>query len=237
MSVHLTIPRMSKERHAIPNLPARALVAAIGSQQDCDLLEHGSMPQEPDLVEFRLDQLKENWSDIHIKKWPSIVTARHPEEGGSSELSAQQRASLLEQAGKQAAFIDIELRSLKENPELFEPLVAAFEGRLILSYHNFEGCESKEDVLEIIFEMIKRGAQIAKLALTPKNDIDLQQLYQIQKESEQPLSLMGMGALGKESRQRLLEAGSSLNYGYLEKATAPGQCSLEELAQWRATLS
>jgi 3-dehydroquinate dehydratase-1 len=40
---------------------------------------------------------------------------------------------------------------------------------------------------------------------------------------------MGMGPLGRVSRLLLGQLGSTLNYGYLDSATVPGQWSAAEL--------
>ncbi len=58
------------------------------------------------------------------------------------------------------------------------------------------------------------------------------------KKQPLPLSVMGMGRFGKISRLLLAQAGSILNYGYLDRPNASGQwearllkCRLAELAE------
>ena len=69
----------------------------------------------PDLFELRLDALfarsEEVIAAIGKLRAPLIITARHPREGGSNQLSAQKRRALLRRFLPHAAYLDIELRS------------------------------------------------------------------------------------------------------------------------------
>jgi 3-dehydroquinate dehydratase len=44
-----------------------------------------------------------------------------------------------------------------------------------------------------------------------------------------PLSVMGIGKLGRKSRQELMRRGSILNYAHLGRASITGQPSLEDM--------
>jgi 3-dehydroquinate dehydratase-1 len=68
---------------------------------------------------------------------PLIVTVRHPLEGGAGALSAQKRRELFEKFLPHAAFVDVELRSVKE---LASVLNAARQNgvKIILSHHDFK---------------------------------------------------------------------------------------------------
>ena len=50
-------------------------------------------------------------------------------------------------------------------------------------------------------------------------------------EKRIPLSVMGMGGLGRVSRITLARCGSILNYGYLGESNAPGQLPARRLKE------
>ena len=72
-------------------------------------------------------------------------------------------------------------------------------------------------------------ADIFKIAALAANPSDVATLLALlAKPAPIPLSVMGMGRFGRVSRLLFAQAGSVLNYGYLDKPNASGQ--------WEATL-
>ncbi len=73
------------------------------------------MRNPPDLFELRLDALFAKGPEVEAAladlRAPLIITARHPREGGSNQLSARKRRALLVRFLPYAAYVDIELRS------------------------------------------------------------------------------------------------------------------------------
>ena len=68
------------------------------------------------------------------------------------------------------------------------------------------------------------GADICKLAARADTPAALAQLLAVfSRRPALPLSVMGMGTFGKISRLLLAQAGSVLNYGYLDQPNASGQ--------------
>src|SRR5205085_6636671 len=76
----------------------------------------------PDFFELRLDALRDSLGEVDraIPKLraPLILTARHPAEGGLGALSPAARRALLSRFLKQAAFVDLELRSVGQMKRL-----------------------------------------------------------------------------------------------------------------------
>ena len=77
-------------------------------------------------------------------------------------------------------------------------------------------------VIDVELRSVKRLGSVLAMARTHGVEVVLSN------RSKLPLSVMGMGALGKVSRLGFAEAGSVLNYGYLDRPNASGQ--------WEATL-
>ncbi|MDG2488777.1 MAG: type I 3-dehydroquinate dehydratase [Roseibacillus sp.] len=201
------------------------VVGAAGNQK---ALEHVYSVENCDLVELRLDCLGNgeevhNFAERQRRSLPLLMTARHPDEGGMNQLSKTQRAELLSEFLPAGRLLDLELQSLKELGEIWES--AADTGMIrIASWHDFNGCPSREQLRDILEEMAAAGADIAKCAFALAEPSDLQRIAEALEDTPLPLSIMGMGSLAPTSRLLAADLGSALNYGYLGKdATAPGQ--------------
>lgn len=189
-----------------------------------------------DVLELRVDHFADAPDELlrAAKDLPAplIVTVRHPREGGSGELGAARRKELYWQFLPLAAYVDVELQSLRS----FDMILAGVQrngGRAIVSDHHFRGTPS----LITLQERWRRArkftegavqADIVKVAARVETPADLGRLvalFGLAKDA--PLSVMGMGPLGKVSRLLLARLGSCLNYGYLDQPQVPGQ--------WEAT--
>jgi 3-dehydroquinate dehydratase-1 len=159
---------------------------------------------------------------------PIIVTVRHHREGGAGRLNWARRAELFARFLPVADLIDVELRSVEK---LADTLFAARNGgvRVIVSDHYFHSTPSRARLLETIHRGEAAGADIVKIAALASTCGDLGRLLALfDRPRTVPLSVMGIGAMGKVSRLLLGVAGSVLNYGYLHQPQVPGQ--------WEATL-
>ena len=215
----------------MPNTPSQPLVVAtVSTGDDLTTLRSGETPPGFDCLEFRLDTLGADGlleqAEAAILKGhaPAIVTVRCAEEGGDGDLGETERAILYERFLPVAWAIDIEIRSLGL---LSETVAAAKAGKplLIASFHDFEELPETGVLQGQIDRGVEAGADIVKLAARLHSQDDLFRLTSIlESEKRVPLSVMGMGALGTASRLLAAKCGSVLNYGYLTKANAPGQC-------------
>lgn len=213
------------------------MVATVSTEDDLAKLDRVEVQLACDCLEFRLDSLSakrllpEAEAVIMRALAPAIITVRHPDEGGDGEISDRERAMLYERYLPVAWAIDIEVRSL---PALAEVAAAAKAAKplLITSFHDFEKLPESDLLREQIEAGIAGGADIVKLAARLHSQDDLVRLISILEEEERvPLSVMGMGSLGTASRLLAAKSGSVLNYGFLTKANAPGQCAAEVLKQ------
>ena len=184
-------------------------------------------PENCDIIELRLDSLgygEEILSYAQKCKFPLLVTARGPEEGGQNHLDISERKTSYEALIPYAAAIDIELRSFQELTSIIEQ---AKENNVLVvgSFHDFEKTPPLKDLENKIGEI----ADIHKFATYIETAEDLAIHRQLLKKYDQ-LSVMGMGPLGAEARPEMMKIGSLLNYGYLgDTPTAPNQWPVAKL--------
>ena len=154
---------------------------------------------------------------------PLLITVRHPAEGGAHRLSLARRRALFAQFLPFAQFIDIELRSVKA----LAPIMAAARARgvgVIVSDHHFKTVPTPARLQHTIRRAHAAGADICKIAALADTPAALARLLALFTAPQPlPLSVMGMGRFGKISRLLLAQAGSVLNYGYLDQPNASGQ--------------
>lgn len=190
-------------------------------------------PGEVDVLEFRIDSLAEIIGDAEramiASRIPVLLTVRHPDEGGSAPLDAAQRKALYRKFIPYAAFVDIELRSLPEFTDVGEE--ARQSGcAVIVSSHDFSDIPPSAEIESRQARAFEAGADIFKIACVTSTAGDLARLLEFtERPATGPHSVMGMGRFGRVSRLALAEAGSVLNYGYLDAPNAPGQWEAREL--------
>ncbi|MFV1996125.1 MAG: type I 3-dehydroquinate dehydratase [Verrucomicrobiales bacterium] len=207
---------------------------------DFEALEKVDLSGVCDLVEFRLDSLdtaapclREAMDRLTV---PSIITARHPEEGGDRSLSNDERHRLLCSFLPHADAIDIEIRSLPELAPVLEEAGRAGVS-VILSHHDFEETPDPAELQRIVERAAEAGADMAKIATRLNSVADLFTLTGLfERPAPIPVSAMGMGKLGRVSRLLLAQCGSRLNYGYLTRSNAPGQWPAARLKELIAEL-
>ena len=159
---------------------------------------------------------------------PLIVTVRHPREGGAHQLESKRRRQLFSEFLPVANCIDIELRSVTGFADVIAEARAAGVG-VIVSDHHFQRTPSAHSLAVRLRRAVLARADVFKIATFAASPPDVATLLGLlAKPGAIPLSVMGMGRFGKVSRLLFAQAGSVLNYGYLDQPNASGQ--------WEATL-
>lgn len=189
-----------------------------------------------DALEIRLDAFDDApdpaaLQDVGI---PIIVTARCPAEGGKNALNARERASRYLAFLDVAHALDIELASRAEMAGVIAA-ARAKKRRVILSFHDFSGTPRNLRTLQK--RAAAAGADIFKVAVTPRHPAELAALLALLDAPPVPTSVMGMGPLGKVSRLAAARCGSVLNYGWIERPNVAGQWSAAELRERLAELA
>ncbi len=209
-------------------IEAPAVVAVLSGEE---AVRNASLAEGlgADLVEVRLDLLPGDPVRIirevrEATKLPIIATNRMIQEGGSFHGGEEERIEILAEASAWADIVDVELFA-----EGRDRLLEMVDAPLIVSYHDFEGMPSLELLRSMLEEIFEAGADIAKLALTPPALEDCLDLLKLLLETAGPTSLMGMGDVGIHLRAMAPIYGSVFTYGYVGKATAPGQIPVKTL--------
>jgi len=229
----------------LPIVGNARVVATITDAADLRSVESLKLLKpRPSLLEYRLDLLcrETEIADSTLLQQalgqaiPILLTARHPAEGGANDLTPQERAELVSPRLSQAAAIDIEIRSLKEEKAFWAGIREDIDRHtsppvLIGSYHDFHSTPDLSTLKAVVQLGIDLKVDVVKIATFLQKPSDLATLSELLATTEAPLSVMGMGPLGPQSRLELAQAGSLLNYGYTETESAPGQMSAASLIQ------
>ncbi len=217
--------------HSVPEKASfLSSVHAVGSVADGDTLDRlpgMDLPALCDVVEYRVD----TWPDRAARgaelatasPVPVLVTVRRPEEGGQNRLDAATRERLARPFLNSAALLDVEIAWLGESTELVAE--ARHAGVIVVaSFHDFTATPALDELKRKRDAALTAGADLVKFAATLHGTVDIATLAALLEEpGHPPLSVMGMGKLGRISRLLFAQLGSVLNYGYLDKATVPGQ--------------
>ena len=182
-----------------------------------------------DVVEYRVDcwpdEVERAAEVMAAAAVPALLTVRAAAEGGRNGLTTARREEMFRRLLPVAALVDIEIACMAE----FAGVVAEAKERGVLvvgSSHDFERTPPREELVERIGVACAAGADIVKFAAVAGTAADLAVLASLLEEpGHPPLSVMGMGVLGRVSRLLLAQLGSVLNYGYIDNATVSGQWS------------
>lgn len=203
---------------------------------------------KPDLVEWRIDcyedwrveeKIREMLETINDKlnQIPLLFTFRTAREGGSSDISFADYVKLLKGAAKTGLvdLIDVEVFfQEKETVDLVEALKQE-KVSIVGSNHHFDKTPSVEEMLGYLRKMDEYGADILKLAVMPKNKLDVCRLLEtsvrISGESVKPVVTMSMGKTGVLSRICGECTGSCITFAAGSRASAPGQIEAEKLRE------
>jgi 3-dehydroquinate dehydratase-1 len=207
-------------------------VAVILSRRD--LLRAKQLRLPPDFFELRLDALAPILDELEplarSLSVPLIMTARHPREGGFKRLSATQRAALLQRFLDRAAYIDIELRSLRQLDSVLRHARSKKAG-VIISFHDFNTTPSLATLRAKARAAAAAGSDVFKVATRTSTRDELERLLEFfdQPCVDLPISAMGIGKLGRVARLELARRGSALVYASIGRSRVEGQISIGQL--------
>ena len=207
-------------------------VGVIACEADLDRALRLRRP--PDLFELRLDALYQAAANLEASiaklRAPLILTARHPAEGGLHSLATAERRALLLRFLPYGEFVDIELRSVVRLDSVLSE-AARRNIRRIISIHDFKRTPPLRQFERLADRAQAARADVFKLVTRADTPTDLARLigaFEIL-QTRLPVSAMGVGKLGRESRLELAGRGSVLNYAHFGSAQVEGQLSLNEL--------
>lgn len=220
------------------DLAQRPLLVAVADRPaaiiSCAESERTERPY--DVVEARVDLFAQQTLDgcardcarLEATGTPVILTIRSAAQGGRFAGSDAARRSAFTDAiaAGYASWVDVE-----NDATIVDALAAAIAGRkggqLIISHHDFARTPPLDALLAVVDRCHAIPGAIAKIATAVKTDDDRRTLLELLARRPDRTCVIGMGA-SADLRIELAARGSLLAYGYLERATAPGQMSASE---------
>jgi 3-dehydroquinate dehydratase-1 len=220
----------------------------VGRSRERILAEAASVvAKKPDIIEWRVDFFEEIGDIAAILavaralrgaagELPIIFTRRSIKEGGEPiKVGDEEIVRLYDAvaASRLVDFIDFEMGNDPEHVRRVRESSRAHETRLILSYHNFASTPDREFMVGRFLEAERLGADVAKVAVMPRERMDVLSLLAATAEADAkagiPLISMAMGPLGSVTRMIGGVFGSSLSFAVGEAASAPGQIPIADL--------
>lgn len=209
---------------------------------------------EPDLLEWRIDgydQVEDigaclealNALKAAMGSIPLIFTCRIHEEGGFKKLSQETRLKLITAAMESGGveIVDVEMCNEPAFIERVKKTAQTCGAKLIFSYHNFDDTPDEAFIHDKLVMAQEMGADIAKLAVMPKDYADVLTLLSATLKARTgavkvPIVTMSMGPEGGVTRLAGGLFGSDLTFAIGKEASAPGQIPIGELRQAMSVL-
>lgn len=186
---------------------------------------------------YQIEEVLEILKDLRktLVNIPIIFTFRSRQEGGKKDISIDYYTKLNKTVAS-SGFVDlIDIETLM-NREMAKMNIDNIHRENILvigSNHSFLETPSKEEMKKRLTLSQSLGADILKLAVMPKDTVDVLNLLYITNEMkeqlEEPLITMAMGKLGVISRIFGELFGSSVTFGAMDSISAPGQIIAKDL--------
>jgi 3-dehydroquinate dehydratase-1 len=182
-----------------------------------------------DILEMRIDCFRQPvdritayLGEIRAKvALPMIGTVRE------NEFTRENRSGIFKAVMPYVDCIDIELGA----PISDEVLSLASGKTVIVSEHDFNGTPDTRALRTMVDRAVVQGAEIVKIAVMATCREDVVRVLEFTRSCEEPVVTMVMGPLGTISRVVGPLFGSLLTYGYLTRPVAPGQLSVQKLAE------
>ena len=215
--------------------------AACKAKETADLVEWRADWYE-DVLDFKktekmMEELRETLGDI-----PLLFTFRTLKEGGEKEIEKSVYVKLNEMAVKTgfADLVDAEAFTGTDEVNTIVETAHLYGVKVIASNHDFQKTPPKEEIVSRLCFMQECGADIVKIAVMPHGFGDVSAIMEatndMRKECEKPLVSMAMGSIGSISRIAGENFGSSITFGTVGAASAPGQFPIGELRTLLAAL-
>lgn len=208
-----------------------------------------------DLIEWRADF----YNDIEDEKvrlqamtflraqfanTPILFTIRTSPEGGNLEITTEDYISLIISV-IDSGLMDIVDVELSRGDDTLKTISAAAQKagvKVIGSLHDNFSTPSKDRIVHHLCQMQQLGADIVKFAVTPESPRDVLTLIDAtlvmqETHNDTPIITMAMGRQGAISRVCGSIFGSSVTFGTVGKASAPGQLPAELLSTFLTSLA
>lgn len=205
------------------------------------------VPKRPDLLEWRIDFFEAIGDPVAVVETakairavaagiPVLLTRRNVTEGGQPIPIAEPAVVAMYRAACEAKcveLIDYELSNGEADQKALREVSRANGIGLIASYHNFQMTPDAATLDSKFVAAEKLGADVAKVAVMPKEPQDVLALLaatdRARKAIKLPLITMSMGGVGSLSRIMGWVYGSAATFAVGKSSSAPGQVAIEDL--------
>jgi 3-dehydroquinate dehydratase-1 len=205
------------------------------------------LAKKPDVLEWRVDFFEAIGNAAEVLSVasairalagsvPLLFTRRSIREGGEKIALSEEQVIALYQAvcaSRQIDLVDFEMSNDPAHIALVRDAAKANDIKLILSFHNFSFTPGLETLSQRFLQADQLGADIAKVAVMPRNLEDVLTLLTATLTASQKLSIplisMSMGPYGSLTRLFGWTFGSALTFAVGASSSAPGQVPIEDL--------
>ena len=212
-------------------MPVASLCITLTERLTVDLIDRMSdLSGLADMFEIRGDLVADLdlLTILRVRTKPLIFTARSASEGGKMKDDDPRRRMLLHEAVRRGYdYVDVEYRS-----GYFDIMTEKAGKGLIVSFHDVTGTPLD---LETLYDgMCKTGADIVKIAVSPRSVTDVGRLMELARRhagDKTPLIAIALGPLGAMSRIIGPKYGAPFVYASTGKGheAAAGQIPAEEM--------
>lgn len=205
------------------------------------------LPKKPDVLEWRVDffeQIGDSAAVIAAARAikqaagsiPLLFTRRSTMEGGEKITLNEDQVIAMYTAvceSKSIDLIDYEMANEAANIVRVRTAAKANNIKLVLSFHNFSYTPGLEALASKFLNADQLGADVAKVAVMPRDLDDVLTLLTATREASKklriPLISMSMGPFGAMTRLFGWTFGSALTFAVGASSSAPGQVPIEDL--------
>lgn len=205
------------------------------------------LPKQPDVLEWRVDffdAIGDSAAVIAAARaikqaagsLPVLFTRRSTLEGGEKIALNEDQVIAMYAAvceSKSIDLIDYEMANDAANINRVRTAAKAHGIKLVLSFHNFSYTPGLETLSGKFLSAEQLGADVAKVAVMPRDLDDVLTLLTATREASKklriPLISMSMGPYGAMTRLFGWTFGSALTFAVGASSSAPGQVPIEDL--------
>jgi 3-dehydroquinate dehydratase-1 len=203
--------------------------------------------KQPDVIEWRVDYfaaIADTTAVLDAARAlraavgdaPILFTRRSIREGGEPiAIGDEEVVRLYDAVGASGLvdFLDFEMGNDADHVRRVRDSAREHGTRVVLSYHNFGYTPGVEFLVQRFLEGERLGADVAKVAVMPRDRDDVLALLAATSRAEAkariPLISMAMGPLGAVTRMVGGVFGSALSFAVGEGSSAPGQMPIADL--------
>ena len=227
------------------------ICSPITSATTAELLDEIAMVRQSkaDIVEWRVDFFGDVFDLQKVKiaacqlrnamgDTPLLFTFRTKQEGGEKEIAKDYYVAL-NQGVAESGFVDLVDFEMFTGDDACRAVIDAAHAagvKVVLSSHDFKKTPAQNVIEDRLLKMAALGADLPKIAVMARTPEDVLTLLAAtvsvskQLEDRCPIITMSMSSLGTVSRMCGEAFGSSLSFGTVKRASAPGQLTTGDLS-------